>query len=79
MSDPVEYINHATLLHPGEEQGLRTAGYTKPGWYFWYEAWADCEGPYESREEAAGSLALYCRVFLGLTYHPSTPMLGEFI
>lgn len=37
----------------------------RPGWYFWYETWADRSGPYSSRDQAELELSHYMTACLG--------------
>lgn len=50
--DPVQYLGE-----PFEESDI--SGYSTPGWYFWEETWAHCQGPFESQEAATKALGKY--------------------
>ena len=43
-----------------ECRSLQDSGYTSPGWYFWDETWAHCQGPYSTEENAQAALRDYC-------------------
>lgn len=41
------------------ECGLATYGFNGQGWYFWDEVYQQCNGPYETLDQAAANLSLY--------------------
>lgn len=59
-ADPVQFL----ALWDGAEEDAKLAGYTAPGWYFWEETWAHCQGPFESKDEASMACKHYAEKML---------------
>jgi hypothetical protein len=51
-SREIEYL-------PAAWEGCDQDGWNGPGWYFWDETWANCHGPYLTREEAVAAVIKY--------------------
>lgn len=55
-TSPIEYLPRAGWAEPE-----KASEYTVPGWYFWEENQAYCQGPYKTEHQAITACAEYAR------------------